>query len=102
MGESESFPSRTSFHYEQNRGAKVFLRIQKMNDEICHEHKLSTIDKKSKNKGKGHYEWEKDKEGTSWKSTLKHTIDDTIKTAENFDDFLEKMRQKNYVLHLQQ
>ena len=93
---SVNFNSRYTFEYEQNRGAKVFLRIQKMNDEICREHKLSTIEKNSKNRGKGHYEWEKDKAGTSWKSTLKHAIDDTTKTADNFDDFLEKMRQKNY------
>ena len=54
------------------------------------------IIRRKRAKGKGHYEWEQDKKGTSWKSTLKHTIDDTIKTAVNFDDFLEKMRQKNY------
>ena len=71
---SVNFNTGLTFHYEQNRGAKVFLRIQKMNDEICREHQLSTIDKKSKNKGKGHYEWEQDNKGTSWKSTLKHIL----------------------------
>jgi len=84
-----------SFEYQQNRGGKVFEKIQQLSDDLCREHGLGVIEDPDRGNGKKHYEWEIDKAGASWKSQLKNIIDDTITESVSFNDFLEKIRAKN-------
>lgn len=84
-----------SFEYQQNRGGKIFEKIQKISDEICTEYGLNVIKNPELGKGKSHYEWEMDKQGKSWKTQLKNEIDQTIMESDNFDDFLSKLRAKD-------
>lgn len=75
----------------------AWKRIRDISDRLCAENNLSVIqDPERGSKGKDHYEWEQDKAGNSWKSKLKTAIDECIKNADSFDDFLDKMRGLNY------
>lgn len=75
----------------------AWKRIRDISDRLCAENNLSVIqDPERGSKGKDHYEWEQDKAGNSWKSKLKTAIDECIKNADSFDDFLNKMRGLNY------
>ena len=88
------FVSYRSFEYQQNRGGKVFRKIQKISDKICNEHGLSVIKNPELGKGKTHYEWEMDKQGKSWKTKLKNDIDNTIMESDNFEDFCRRLKEK--------
>lgn len=89
------FVNYRSFEYQQNRGGKVFEKIQKISDDICAKYGLNVIKNPELGKGKSHYEWEMDKQGKSWKSQLRNEIDNTIMESDNFDDFLSKLRAKD-------
>ncbi|MCM1330722.1 MAG: relaxase/mobilization nuclease domain-containing protein [Ruminococcus sp.] len=86
-----------SFSLEHDKKFKpAWKRIREISDELCAENDLSVIKKPEIGKGKGHYEWEQDKAGNSWKSKLKAAIDECIKSADSFEDFLQKMRESGY------
>ena len=89
-----NFDDFRSFEYQENRGKDIAERIRIMSDELCEKYGLSVIKEPEKGKGKSHYEWEMDKAGMSWKSQLKNIIDETITESSDFDDFLDKMREK--------
>lgn len=74
----------------------AWKQIRVISDKLCAEYGLSVIPEPEKGKGKDHYEWEQDKAGNSWKSKLKAAIDECIKTADSFDDFLTKMQERGY------
>ena len=84
-----------SFSREHDRKADpAWLSLRKISDEILVENGLSVITQPEKT-GKSHYEWSMDKSGKSWKSKLKLIIDETIRSADDFDGFLEQMRSQN-------
>ncbi|MCM1334710.1 MAG: relaxase/mobilization nuclease domain-containing protein [Bacteroides sp.] len=86
-----------SFSREHDRKSDpAWRRLREISDELCAEYGLSVIPEPEKGKGKSRYEWEQDEAGNSWKSKLKTEIDECIKTAECFEDFLEKMRERGY------
>ena len=89
------FINYRSFEYQQNRGGKIFEKIQKISDKLCTEYGLNVIKNPELGKGKSHYEWEMDKLGKSWKTQLRNEIDQTIMESDNFDDFLTKLRAKD-------
>lgn len=66
-------------------------RLRILSDRLCKENGLSVIEEKSGIKGRGKYEHEQHKEGSSWKDRLRDAIDRTILAAENFDDFITRM-----------
>lgn len=74
----------------------AWKQIREISDKLCTEYGLSVIPEPEKGKGKDHFEWEQDKAGNSWKSKLRAAIDDCIKTADSFDDFLQKMQVRGY------
>lgn len=88
-----SFETRKSFESEQNRNKKSWKNLRKISDEICKEHGISIIEKPME-KGKCYYEWQKEKQGTSWKSKLRNIIDETIQESRDFDDLLRRLREK--------
>ena len=74
---------------------KTIARLHSISDKICAENGL-TILKAQKNDSKSYYEWLMDKQGLSWKRTLKNIIDKNIITAKTFDEFIELMKKDNY------
>ena len=105
--------TKKTFETEFNQGKKserAWAKIRNTSDELCSKYALSVIKNPQMNKGKSHYEWEQhNKEmftdvnnvntykhsSNSWKSRLKLEIDEVIKIAVDFDDFLIKCRQQN-------
>ena len=74
---------------------KTVARLHSISDKICAENGL-TILKAQKNDSKSYYEWLMDKQGLSWKKTLKNIIDKNIINAKNFDEFIELMKKDKY------
>lgn len=88
--------TQKTFETEFNQGKKserAWAKIQNISDEICEKYRLSVIKNPRLRKGKNHYEWEQNKAENSWKSKLKREIDEVVKIAVDFDDFLVKCRQ---------
>ncbi len=87
--------------YQSNK--RSYHKIRYHSDKLCEKNKLSVIDefyesykKKYKTKGKSWYEYDKAKQGNSWKSRLEFDIDRTVKQAKDWDDFLDKMKNLGY------
>lgn len=92
-----NFHTGKSFSTELDRKSNpAWQQIRNISDELCKEYGLSVISSPERGKGKSHYEWEQNKAGNSWKNKLKISIDECIKTATSFDDFLEKMKALDY------
>lgn len=68
--------------------------LQRTNDELCRAHGLDVIENK-KGKGKSYKEWLEDKTNPngSKKTQLRNLIDEKIRAANDFDDFIEKMKE---------
>lgn len=88
-----------TFETEQNRNKKVYWKIRKISDEICKEFGLSVVQNAELNKGKSWYEWDMEQQGKSYKARIKNDIDDVVKTAKNFDDFINKMSSLGYTVN---
>lgn len=71
-------------------------KLQRTNDELCRVHGLYVIENK-KGKGKSYKEWLEDKSNPngSKKTQLRNLIDEKIRVANDFDDFIEKMKEAN-------
>ena len=82
-------------HKKYHDCKRSYWNIRHINDELCEEHNLSVI-KENKHIGKSYKEWMADKTGTSWKSKLKSDINETIKQAHTYDEFLDLMNSKGY------
>lgn len=82
---------------------KELHQIRSLSDEVCKTHNLSIIKPLEKEKGitkKGmsYGEWKYKKESISWKDKIKNDIDDSILQAENYEEFIEEMKKKDYEL----
>lgn len=68
--------------------------LQRTNDELCRAHGLDVIENK-KGKGKSYKEWLEDKTNPngSKKTQLRNLIDEKIRVANDFDDFIDKMKE---------
>ena len=82
-------------HKKYHDCKRSYWNIRHINDELCEEHNLSVI-KENKHIEKSYKEWMADKAGTSWKSKLKSDINETIKQAHTYDEFLDLMKSKGY------
>lgn len=77
--------------------------IRSLSDEVCKTHNLSIIKPLEKDKvvigsGVSYGEWKYQKESISWKDRIKNDIDDSIKHSDNYKEFIEQMKKKNYEL----
>jgi len=79
--------------YDDNK--RSYHHIRHLSDELCAEHNLSII-KPGPKRGMKYNEWATRKEGTSWKARLQKDIDDSIKLATSYDNFIELMKAKGY------
>ena len=83
-------------HKKMHDDKSNLYKIQNLSDKLCREHGLSVIEKKSCRRGKSHYEWEQNKQGNSWKSVMESAINDSIKNAHSYEEFLQQMSDKGY------
>lgn len=84
-----------TFSYLEDRGKKKSWKaLRKISDEICKENGLSVVQDPDKNKGKSWYEWDKNRQGQSWKTKLKFALDECVMSSSNFEDFLRQVRDK--------
>lgn len=88
---SVSFKDKKRYHSSPNS----YYYIRRTSDKLCKEYGLSVIDN-PKEKGKSHYEHSQEKQGKSWKTLLRQTIDRCILKAQSWDDFLILMQRENY------
>lgn len=76
---------------------KSYWRIRNHSDRLCREHNLSVIDPGTR-RGMKYKEWYERKNNNSWKVQLKKDINQSIKAASIYDDFLALMKAKGYEL----
>lgn len=82
---------------------KELRQIRNLSNEVSKEHNLSIIrevysGEKVQSKGVHYGEWKYGKESISWKDRIKNDIDDSIKHSDNYKEFIEQMKKKNYEL----
>jgi len=68
--------------------ATIFHRIARISDKLCLENNLSVITEPRKGKAKTRGEHHADKQGVSWKSKLRETIDKCMIKARDWNEFL--------------
>ena len=81
-------------YYDNKRS---YHHIRQLSDELCKEHNLSVIIPSGR-KGKKYIEWRAELENNSWKKRLQEDIDECVKKAESYDDFLTLIREKGYIV----
>lgn len=82
-------------HKKYNACKKSYYTIRRLSDELCKEHNLSIIIPSGK-KGKKYVEWKAEHESISWKKRLQNDIDDCIRIAKSYEEFLVLIREKGY------
>ena len=82
-------------HKKYNACKKSYYHIRQLSDELCKEHNLSIIEPSGK-KGKKYVQWKAEQEGTSWKKRLQEDIDECIRIAKSYKDFLRLIKEKGY------
>lgn len=90
------FCAADNIDYKKYHDCKqTYWNIRRLNDEICGEHNLSVL-RENTHQAKGYKEWQSAKNGTSWKAQLKSDINDAIRLAHTYEEFLSLMAQKGY------
>ena len=84
-------------HKKYNACKKSYYHIRQLSDELCKEHGLSIIEPSGR-KGKKYVEWKAEQEGTSWKKRLQEDIDECIRIAKSYEDFLRLIRERGYTV----
>ena len=84
-------------HKKYYDNKKSYRHIRALSDELCKEHNLSIIEPSGR-KGKKYVEWKAEQEGTSWKNRLQEDIDECIRIAKSYDEFLRLIREKGYTV----
>ena len=82
-------------HEKYHDCKQTYYHIRRMNDELCSEHQLSVISPTNQ-RGKSYKEWSSGRNRTSWKNKLKQDIDETIQTADTYEECIELIRAKGY------
>lgn len=82
-------------HNKYHDCTKSYYHIRELNDQLCKEHNLSVI-APGPTKAKKYNEWLADKKGTSWKTQLRNDIDELIKKAKDYDEFISLLKAKGY------
>ena len=85
-------------HHKYRSTINNYYKIRDISDKLCAEHGKSVI-KEFKETGKTYNEWFHDKKGDSWKSQIKKDIDECVKNALSYDDFLNLMKVKGYEIN---
>lgn len=81
-----------------------YMNIRNQSDRLCKEHNLSVLDSEvqadietiAKRKFTNWYDWNTDKQGSSFKSKLQKDIDKSIENSNDWDRFLKAMQKIGY------
>ena len=84
-------------HKKYYDNKKSYHHIRQLSDELCKEHNLSIIEPSGR-KGKKYVQWKAEQEGTSWKTRLQGDIDECIRIAKSYEDFLRLIKEKDYTV----
>ena len=84
-------------HNKYYDNKKSYRHIRELSDELCKEHNLSVIIPSGR-KGKKYVQWKAEQEGTSWKKRLQEDIDECVRIAKSYEDFLRLIREKGYTV----
>ena len=90
FGATENY---THKRYYDNK--KNYYRIRDLSDEICKEHGLSIIEP-GKTKGMDYSEWLANHKNNSIKLQLKKDIYECIQVAQDYEEFIRMMKEKEY------
>ncbi|MCJ8010141.1 relaxase/mobilization nuclease domain-containing protein [Paenibacillus sp. KQZ6P-2] len=71
---------------------------RRLSDEVAKEYDLGIIPVNKDTESKSYKEWKEEKNGLSWKATIKNDIDSTLHSASSFEDFVAKMQANGYVM----
>ncbi len=82
-------------HHKFRSTFQNYYRIRDISDELCAEHNKSVI-KDFKETGKTYSEWYHTKKGDFWKSHVKKDINECIRIAKTYEEFLLLMKDKGY------
>lgn len=82
-------------HKKYNDCLKSYYHIRDLSDKLCFEHDLSIIQPGKKCR-RSYGEWKADREGRSWKTKMRHDIDDVVKSVNSYEEFLARIREKGY------
>ena len=85
-------------HHKFRSTFKNYYRIRDISDELCAEHNKSVI-KDFRETGKTYNEWYHAKKGDSWKAQVRKDINECIKAALSYEEFLRLMKEKGYEIH---
>ena len=85
-------------HKKYYDNKKSYHHIRQLSDELCKEHNLSIIEPSGR-KGKKYVQWKAEQEGTSWKTRLQDDIDECIRIAKSYEDFLLLIKEKGYTVN---
>ncbi len=90
------FCAADNIHHKKYHDCKQsYYHIRRLSDRLCMEHNLSVIPASDK-KGKSYKEWQEYNKGSSWKARLKTDINETIKNALSYEEFISEMEAKGY------
>ena len=81
-------------HKKYRSNKQTYHEIREVSDRLCEENELSVI--VPQGVGKSYAEYHADKQGASWKSQLKATIDAVLSESADYDDFLNRMQAQGY------
>lgn len=91
--------SRTTgykYHYKKGDWAKF---IQPITDRLCKQHGLQPLTFEEERVGKSYAAYKSKKEnGFDWQDIIRADIDYTVRQANSYDEFKEKLRKMGYVL----
>ena len=84
-------------HNKYYDNKKSYRHIRQLSDELCKEHNLSIIEPSGR-KGKKYVQWKAEQEGSSWKKRLQEDIDECVRIAKSYEDFLHLIKEKGYTV----
>ncbi len=84
-------------HKKYYDNKKSYYHIRQLSDELCKEHNLSVIIPSGR-KGKKYTEWKAKLENNSWKKILQEDIDECVRRAKSYEEFLALIREKGYIV----
>ena len=90
------FCAADNVNHEKYHDCKATYRhIRRISDELCANHQLSVLPD-TEHRGQKYREWLENKSNSSWKTRLKHDIDESIQAADTYEDFLSLIQAKGY------
>lgn len=85
---------KTHNRYHSNK--RSYHEIQDLSDSLCRENGLSVIEVKSGKRGKSRFEYDRTKQGNSYKEKLRIAIDNAALKANSFEEFLQLLAAQGY------